>query len=144
MNTNNEKFYRLTFAGVYPHYLTKVERKGRTKEELNTVITWLSGYDEAGIKQTIEQKLDFEQFFTQAPNINPNAKMITGVICGHRIENIEDPIVQQVRQLDKLVDELAKGRPLEKILRSWRFTNSLEIRVGVFGIPSVFQNFFVS
>lgn len=114
---NNERVYRMLFASVYPHYVNKVEKKGRTKEELHTVIHWLTGNDEKALQQIIADKTDFETFFTQAPRINPNVDKITGVICGYRVENIEDPIMQKVRYLDKLVDELAKGRAMEKILR---------------------------
>ena len=106
----------MSFASVYPHYVAKVEKKGRTKEELHTVIEWLTGYDERSIHQLIEKKIDFETFFAKA-KMNPNASKITGVICGYRVEEIEDPLMQQIRYLDKLVDELAKGRAMEKILR---------------------------
>jgi hypothetical protein len=114
---DNTRVYRMSFASVYPHYVTKVERKGRTVEELHTVIHWLSGYDEKGLAKVIADKTDFEAFFAKAPRMHPNAAMITGMICGYRIEEIEDPIIRQVRYLDKLVDELAKGRKMEKILR---------------------------
>lgn len=107
----------MAFASVYPHYVQKVEKKGRTKEELHQVILWLTGYDETALQKVIEERTDFETFFAQAPLMNPNANKITGVICGHRIEDIEDPLMQQIRYLDKLVDELAKGRAMEKILR---------------------------
>lgn len=113
---NNERVYRMAFASVYPHYVTKVERKGRTKEELHTVIHWLTGYDDKALKKIIADKTDFETFFAKA-RLNPNAGMITGMICGYRIEEIEDPLMRQVRYMDKLVDELAKGRKMEKILR---------------------------
>lgn len=114
---DNSKIYKMLFSSVYPLYINKVERKGRTKEELDTVVFWLTGYDEKTLQQQIEAKSDFETFFAQAPNINPNASKITGVICGYRVEEIEDKVVQQVRYLDKLVDEIAKGRKMEKILR---------------------------
>ena len=114
---NNERVYRMAFASVYPHYITKVERKGRTKEELHTVIDWLTGYTEKGLAKVIADKTDFATFFANAPRMHPNASMITGMICGYRIEEIDDPIMRQVRYLDKLVDELAKGRAMEKILR---------------------------
>lgn len=114
---NNERVYRMAFATVYPLYVNKVERKGRTKAELHTVITWLTGYTEKGLAAVIDKKVDFETFFAKAPKWNPNASLITGVICGYRIEEIEDPIMRQVRYMDKLVDELAKGRAMEKILR---------------------------
>ncbi|MBK9176241.1 MAG: DUF2200 domain-containing protein [Flavobacteriales bacterium] len=114
---NNERVYRMAFASVYPHYVTKVEKKGRTKEELHTVIHWLTGYTEKGLAKVIADKTDFETFFAQAPRMHPNVGMITGLICGYRTEEIEDPIMRQVRYMDKLVDELAKGRAMEKILR---------------------------
>lgn len=107
----------MSFASVYPHYIQKVEKKGRTKEELDTIIFWLTGYDEKSLQQVIEQKTDFETFFAKAPQINPNVSKITGVICGYRVEDIEDKLMQQIRYLDKLVDELAKGKAMEKILR---------------------------
>jgi hypothetical protein len=111
-----ERIAKLTFASVYPHYVTKVEKKGRTKEELHQVITWLTGFDTNKLQELIQEKATFETFFREA-TINPNAKLITGVICGYRVEDIEDSLTQQVRYLDKLVDELAKGRKIEKILR---------------------------
>lgn len=114
---NNEHVFRMPFASVYPHYVTKVEKKGRTKEELHTVIYWLTGYDEQALQQIIADKTDFRTFFAKA-RLNPNAAKITGVICGYRVEEIEDPLMQQIRYLDKLVDELAKGRAMEKILRA--------------------------
>ena len=107
----------MIFAGVYPHYVTKVEKKGKTKEELDTIIRWLTGYTQKGLEKQINTKVDFETFFAQAPKLNPNVSKITGVICGYRIEEIEDPLMKKVRYLDKLVDELAKGRAMEKILR---------------------------
>jgi hypothetical protein len=115
---NNERVYRMPFASVYPHYVAKVEKKGRTKEELHTVIHWLTGYDEQALQQIIADKTDFRTFFAQAPRMNPNAAKITGVICGYRVEEIEDPIMQKVRYMDKLVDELAKGKAMDKILRA--------------------------
>ena len=108
----------MVFASVYPLYLLKVQRKGRTKDEVDTVISWLTGYDHDAIVSLLESQTDLETFFAQAPAFHPNASKITGVICGYRVEDIEDPILQKVRYLDKLVDELAKGRPLEKILRA--------------------------
>lgn len=114
---NNTRIYKMSFASVYPHYIQKVEKKGRTKEELDTIIFWLTGYDEKSLQQVIEQKTDFETFFAKAPQINPNVSKITGVICGYRVEDIEDKLMQQIRYLDKLVDELAKGKAMEKILR---------------------------
>ncbi len=113
----NHRIAGMTFASVYPHYVNKVVGKGRTVEELHTVITWLTGFDNRKIQNLIEQKATFEEFFAKA-KLNPNAKLITGVICGYRVEDIEDPLVQKVRYLDKLVDELAKGKKMEKILRT--------------------------
>ncbi len=117
MNSNNTRVYKMAFASVYPHYITKVEKKGRTQDELNEVIRWLTGYSQKQLQQQIDNKTDFENFFAQAPELNPNASKITGVICGYRIEEIEDPLMKKLRYMDKLVDELAKGRPMEKILR---------------------------
>lgn len=113
---HNERIAKMTFASVYPHYLTKVEKKGRSKEELHQVIKWLTGYDEKKLKKLIDDKVTFEIFYKKA-KLNPNANLITGVICGYRVEEIENPLTQQARYLDKLVDELAKGRKMEKILR---------------------------
>lgn len=115
-NNHDERIAKMTFASVYPHYLTKVEKKGRTNEELQQVIQWLTGYDDKKLQELIEQRVTFEAFFRDA-SLNPNAHLITGVICGYRVEEIENPLTQQVRYLDKLVDELAKGRKMEKILR---------------------------
>lgn len=114
---HNERIAKMTFASVYPHYVTKVEKKNRTKEELHQVITWLTGFDEATIQKLIDEKVTFETFFQKA-TINPNAHLITGVICGYRIEEIENELTKKTRYLDKLVDELAKGRKMDKILRS--------------------------
>ncbi|WP_440067324.1 DUF2200 domain-containing protein [Tenacibaculum discolor] len=113
---HDERIANMTFASVYPHYITKVEKKGRTKEELHQVIEWLTGFDNEMLNKLIDQKVTFETFFKEA-NLNSNAHLITGVICGYRIEEIETPLTKQVRYLDKLVDELAKGRKMEKILR---------------------------
>ncbi|MGY5847403.1 DUF2200 domain-containing protein [Salegentibacter sp. HM20] len=113
---HDKRMAELTFASVYPHYVTKVEKKGRTKTELHQVISWLTGFDEQEIKQHIAQKSTFKEFFEQA-RLNPNAELIKGVICGYRIEEIETPLTRKVRYLDKLVDELAKGKKMEKILR---------------------------
>ena len=115
-NTHDQRFAKMTFASVYPLYLTKVEKKGRTKEELHQVIKWLTSFDPKKLQELIKENATFEIFFQQA-SLNPNARLITGVICGYRVEEIEDPLTQQVRYLDKLVDELAKGRKMEKILR---------------------------
>ena len=113
---HNERTANMTFASVYPHYINKVEKKGRTKEELHQVIKWLTGYDELRLQDLIDKKATFETFFLNA-ELNPNAHLIKGVICGYRIEEIDNSLTQQVRFLDKLVDELAKGRKMEKILR---------------------------
>ncbi len=114
---HNERIAKMTFASVYPHYVTKVEKKDRTKEELHQVITWLTGYDEAKIQEAIDGKLNFKEFFDKAA-LNPNAHLIKGVICGYRIEEIDNSLTKQVRYLDKLVDELARGRKMENILRT--------------------------
>ncbi len=113
---HDERMAKMTFSSVYPHYVTKVERKGRTKEELHQVIEWLTGFDEKKLNELIDEKVTFEKFFQNA-TLNTNAHLITGVICGYRVEEIENPLTQKVRYLDKLVDELAKGRKMEKILR---------------------------
>ena len=105
------------FAAVYPMYVKKAERKGRTREEIDRVICWLTGYDEAGLRLQLERRTDFEGFLAQAPALHPNRSLVTGVVCGVRVEEVEDPWMQCIRQLDKLVDELAKGKPMEKILR---------------------------
>ena len=115
-NIQNERFAKMSFSLVYPLYLAKVEKKGRTKDELNQVITWLTGYGNKKLQGLIKEKATFKTFFQHA-SLNPNAHLITGVICGYRVEEIKDPLTQQVRYLDKLVDELAKGRTMEKILR---------------------------
>ena len=114
---HDERIAKMTFASVYPHYITKVVSKGRTKEELHQVIKWLTGFDDKKLKELIDEKVTFETFFRKA-KLNPNAHLITGVICGYRIEEIENPLTKQARYLDKLVDELAKGRKMEKILRT--------------------------
>lgn len=113
---DNTRVYRMSFASVYPHYIQKVEKKGRTKAELDEIICWLTGYDKQILQQHIDSKTNFEAFFAQA-NLNPNVSKITGVICGYRVEEIEDKLMQKIRYLDKLVDELAKGKTMEKILR---------------------------
>ena len=115
-DTHNQRIANMTFASVYPHYVTKVEKKGRTKEELHQVIKWLTGFDNKKLQKLIDDKVTFETFFEQA-KLNPNAHLITGLICGYRIEDIENKLTQKARYLDKLVDELAKGRAMEKILR---------------------------
>jgi hypothetical protein len=116
MSTHNHRIATMTFASVYPMYLAKVEKKGRTKQELLQVIEWLTGFDDTKVLELINEKVTFETFFQRA-SLNPNAHLITGMICGYRVEEIDDPLVQRVRYLDKLVDELAKGRKMEKILR---------------------------
>jgi hypothetical protein len=116
-NTQDQRIAKMTFASVYPMYVAKVEKKGRTKEELHQVIEWLTGFDDNKLQELIKEKVTFETFFQQA-SLNPKVNLITGLICGYRVEEIENPLTQQVRYLDKLVDELAKGRKMEKILRS--------------------------
>ena len=114
---DNTRVYKMSFATVYPLYLNKVQRKGRTKEEVDEIICWLTGYSQKALQQQIDKKNDFETFFAQAPQLNPNVSKITGVICGYRVEEIEDKLMQKVRYMDKLIDELAKGKAMEKILR---------------------------
>ena len=114
---NKERVFKMSFASVYPHYVTKAERKGLTKEEVDQIIFWLTGYDEDELKNQIDNDTNFKDFFEQAPQINPNASKIKGMICGYRVEELEDDLVRQIRYLDKLVDELAKGKTMEKILR---------------------------
>ena len=114
---NNARVFAYSFASIYPLYIQKVEKKGRTKEELDAVIFWLTGYDKKTLQQQIDRKNDLETFFAQAPQMNPNVSKITGVICGYRVEEIEDKLMQKIRYMDKLVDELAKGKTMEKILR---------------------------
>jgi hypothetical protein len=115
---DNSRVYRMPFSSVYPHYISKAEKKGRTKQEVDLIIYWLTSYSEQALQQHLSDKSDFETFFEQAPQINPNASKITGVICGYRVEEIEDPLMKLIRYLDKLIDELAKGRKMDKILRS--------------------------
>jgi hypothetical protein len=120
MNTtekHNERIAKMSFASVYPHYVTKVESKGRTKKELHLVIEWLTGFDNKKLQELIKEKVTFEEFFKRA-KLNPNARLITGTICEYRVEEIENPLTQKARYMDKLIDELAKGRKMEKILRS--------------------------
>ena len=114
----NDRVFAMSFAGVYPHYVTKAEKKGRTKEEVDEIIRWLTGYTKAGLAKQIEKRTSFRDFFEKAPKLNPNASLIKGVVCGIRVEEIEDPLMQKIRYLDKLIDELAKGKKMEKILRS--------------------------
>ena len=114
---DNSRIFNMPFASVYPHYINKVEKKGRTKEELDQVICWLTGYNRQALQKRLDAKTNFENFFAEAPQLNPNVSKITGVICGYRVEEIEDKLMQKIRYLDKLVDELAKGKTMEKILR---------------------------
>ncbi len=114
---SNERVFAMSFAGVYPHYVAKAEKKGRTKEEVDDCIRWLTGYTKAGLAKQIEKRTNLREFFERAPKFNPNASLITGVVCGIRVENIDDPLMQKIRYLDKLIDELAKGKAMEKILR---------------------------
>ena len=114
---NNTKIFKTSFASIYPYYLQKAEKKGRTKAEVDAIIFWLTGYDEQLLQRQIDQNIDFETFFAKAPKINPNVSKITGVICGYRVEEIEDELMKKIRYLDKLVDELAKGKAIENILR---------------------------
>jgi hypothetical protein len=113
----NDYVFKMKFAKVYPMYVQKAERKHRTKKEVDEIICWLTGYDPAGLKRQIEQETDFETFFAQAPRVHPNTALIKGVVCGIRVEEVEDPLMRNIRYLDKLIDELAKGKAMEKILR---------------------------
>lgn len=115
---DKSRVYKLLFSSVYPLYIQKAEKKGRSKEEVDEIIFWLTGYTAKSLQQQIDRKTDFETFFAEAPQMNANASKITGVICGYRVEEIEDPVIQKMRYLDKLIDELAKGKAMEKILRS--------------------------
>lgn len=117
MAHNLARVFKMPFASIYPLYVEKVEKKSRTTSELDEVLTWLTGYDDAGLRQAIADEVTLEEFFADAPEINPNASLITGVICGYRVEDIEDPLMQKIRYMDKLVDELAKGRKMPSILR---------------------------
>ena len=111
------RVYAMSVASVYPHYITKAEKKGRTKDEVDQIISWLTGYNQKEIEQILENRINFESFFADAPKLNPNRKLIKGVICGIRVEDITEPTMQEIRYLDKLIDELAKGKKMEKILR---------------------------
>ncbi len=111
------RIFTTSFASIYPHYVAKAERKGHGKAEVDRVISWLTGYDEAGLERVLAEQVDLETFFAQAPAMNPNATLITGVICGHRVEDIEDPLMQRIRWMDKLVDEVANGKKMTSILR---------------------------
>ncbi|WP_086313795.1 hypothetical protein A5821_001336 [Enterococcus sp. 7F3_DIV0205] len=117
MEAKKPRIFTMSFASVYPLYIKKVERKGRTKAEVDEVITWLTGYDETGLQKQIDKEVNFETFFAEAPELNPNVSLIKGMICGYRVEEIEDELMQKIRYMDKLVDELAKGKAMEKILR---------------------------
>ena len=112
------RIYSMSFASVYPHYVAKAEKKGRTKAELDEIIHWLTGYDADGLERVLDDKTDFETFFAEAPRMNPARDQITGLICGVRVEEVEEPLMREIRYLDKLVDELAKGRKMETILRA--------------------------
>jgi len=114
----NDRVFAMSFAGVYPHYIAKAEKKGRTKEEVDEIIRWLTGYTKAGLEKQIEKRTSMRDFYERAPKFNPSASQIKGVVCGIRVENIEDPLMQKIRYLDKLIDELAKGKKMEKILRT--------------------------
>lgn len=114
----NERVFAMSFASVYPHYLMKAEKKGRTQEEVDEVIRWLTGYTKAGLAKQIQKRTSFREFFDKAPKINPNVSLIKGTVCGIRVEDIEDPLMQKIRYMDKLIDELAKGKKMEKILRT--------------------------
>ncbi|MEO6127613.1 MAG: DUF2200 domain-containing protein [Ferruginibacter sp.] len=114
---DNTRVFKMSFAGVYPHYIAKAEKKGRTKEEVDEVIRWLTGYTQKALQKLIDEKKNLETFFEEAPQLNPNVSKITGVICGYRVEEMEDKLMQKIRYLDKLVDELAKGKAMGKILR---------------------------
>lgn len=113
----NERVFKMSVAGVYPHYVHKAEKKGRSKEDVDALIFWLTGYDAASLQRILDEKVDFETFFAEAPRLNPNVSKITGVICGYRVEDIEDPLMQKIRYLDKIIDELARGKKMEKIMR---------------------------
>lgn len=115
---DNSRVYKMLFTRVYPLYINKAERKGRTKAEVDTIIFWLTGYNQQTLQKQIDKNVDFETFFAEAPQLNSNVSKITGVICGYRVEDIEDPLMQKVRYLDKLIDELAKGKTMDKILRT--------------------------
>lgn len=117
MNQTNHRIYTMSFASVYPHYVTKAEKKGRTKSEVDEIIYWLTGYSQKELENLLENQTDFKTFFAEAPNMNPSRSLITGVICGVRIEEIEEPLMKEIRYLDKLIDELAKGKEMGKILR---------------------------
>ena len=133
---DNTRVFRMAFASVYPLYIQKAERKGRTKADVDAIIYWLTGYEDRTLQQQVDKKSDFETFFAQAPRINPNVSKITGVICGYRVEAIEDKLMQRIRYLDKLVDELAKGKAMERILRRY---NPYHRPANIFTICSFFD-----
>ncbi len=114
---DNARVFKMSFSGVYPHYIQKAEKKGRTKTEVDQILCWLTGYDQKELDKQIEKKTNLEDFFAEAPRLNPNVSKITGVICGYRVEDIEDKLMQKIRYMDKLIDELAKGKTMDKILR---------------------------
>ena len=114
---DNSRVFKMSFASVYPHYIAKAEKKGHTKEEVDIIIRWLTGYDQESLQEQIDKKIDFQTFFAQAPEINPNVSKIKGLICGYRVEDIEDKLMQQIRYMDKLIDALARGKKIENILR---------------------------
>jgi hypothetical protein len=114
---NRDRIFAMAFAGVYPHYVEKAKKKGRTQAEVDEIIRWLTGYTAKALKAHLDKKTDFETFFTKAPKINPGASLITGTICGYKVQEIKDPLMRNIRYLDKLIDELAQGKPMEKILR---------------------------
>lgn len=116
---DHHRIYSMSFASLYPHYVTKAENKGRTKAEVNKIICWLTGYSQKEFDTQLEKGIDFKNFFNQAPKINPSRRLITGVVCGIRVEDIKEPLMQEIRYLDKLIDELARGKAMEEILRSW-------------------------
>ena len=118
MSDTKHRIYTMTFASVYPHYVNKAEKKGRTKEEVDQIIRWLTGYTQKKLEKQLEKEADFETFFEKAPKMNPDRALIKGVVCGVRVENIEEPLMREIRYLDKLIDELAKGKAMEKILRT--------------------------
>jgi hypothetical protein len=118
MNERNHRIYRMSFASVYPLYIQKAEKKGRTKAEVDEIITWLTGYSQEELEEHLQRETDFAHFFGDARHLNPSRKLITGVICGIRVEDIDDPLMQEIRYLDKLIDELAQGKAMDKVLRS--------------------------
>ena len=118
MSEKKHRIYTMSFAGVYPHYVTKAEKKGRTRDEVDEIIRWLTGYTKRGLASQLKKEVNFETFFAKAPKLNPHRELIKGVVCGVRVENVEEPLMREIRYLDKLIDELAKGKAMEKILRT--------------------------